>query len=453
MNPLDLITFIQRAMGFGAQAGTPIGEAIANSTVFADAADGQRMNSAPTPTSLPILAREAGAGRGFVNPPRPNPNVRLQGVPALTPLQAADVGASAPVTPVMAATAPDTTPDNIDAGGGQNIAMTAPVSDAVVSKVTPEPGILSKAGTFLNNQFGFDQPDFLSRFGNALAVAGSADPARSLAMLRQAQAEDEKNRAARAALNRPKIVGSAGPNGAIQLLQMPDGSIVPRTLDEVVKMTKDIKSADFAADVQKALLIEKAKDEIKAAADERKRAADSSGERVQAGLNVQQLNQIADSLEKTDTATGPVIGLLPKWARDIVTPQGASLQDAAERIIQGGLRATLGGQFTQVEGDRFLARAYNPRLSEQQNAANLRTIAREIAAMQLDKDNALKYFQANGTLEGFVPNANAGAAPAAPAARANPAIEAQLKAAGKPYDPANYEYRIGANGEVLARKK
>lgn len=286
------------------------------------------------------------------------------------------------------------------------------------------PGLLSRMGFQDGNQA-------LMALGGALAAAGSPDPVKAALAIQQQQAEKEKQRQETLKANQPKIVGSAA-GGAVQIVQYSDGRIVPMPVEEAIKVIQQQKTADFQQDVAKAVAVAAAQDKIRAAAEERKAEREGAGERVQAGLNVQQLNQIADSLEKTDTATGPVLGLLPKFVRDVITPQGASLQDAAERIIQGGLRATLGGQFTQVEGDRFLARAYNPRLDEKQNAQNLRTIAREIASIQLDKKNALDYFQKNGTLEGFVPNANpqaADAPAAAPAPQAGAVARPTSKAA------------------------
>jgi hypothetical protein len=395
--------------------------------------------------------QDAGGGRGFVNPPQgyvaPQGPGAGRRIPGPTPIQVPkdEAGFEDVIARIMA-------------GGSTDELQNAPAAAAAAPAVTPvqqamEPDVPAPAASdaafesalkgsqeapasggilkMLDNAVGFSQPDFIGRLGTALAVAGSQDPAKALMQVQQNRAEEAKIAEARRQRMIPKIVGSAGPNGAIQLVQMPDGSIVPRTLDQVMQMNKEIKNLDFRNDVDKAIAIETAKDKIRTVQDDRKRDADGATERVQAGLSVQQLNQIADSLEKTDTATGPVLGLLPKMLRDVITPQGASLQDSAERIVQGGLRATLGGQFTQAEGDRFLARAYNPRLDEKQNAANMRTIAREIAAMQLDKKNALAYFQANGTLEGFVPNANPGAAPAPAGGVSRPASKADFDALPK----------------------
>lgn len=378
--------------------------------------------------------QNAGGGRGFVNPPLVNPNAAPPQMPRVQP--------TGPVQAPKDEAGFEDVIKRIMAGGSTDELQNAPAVEATPVQAAMQPDLPAPAASdaafeaalkrsqepagggegtgilgYLDKAVGFSEPGFVGRLGTALAVAGSQDPTRALLQVQQNRGEEAKLAEARRQRMIPKIVGSAGPNGAIQLVQMPDGSIVPRTLDQVMAMNTQMKTLDFKNDVDKAIAIEKAKDTIKTGAEERKSDREGATERVQAGLSVQQLNQIADSLEKTDTATGPILGLLPKVLRDVITPQGASLQDSAERIVQGGLRATLGGQFTQAEGDRFLARAYNPRLDEKQNAANMRTIAREIAAMQLDKKNALAYFQANGTLEGFVPNANPGAsaAPAAPA--------------------------------------
>lgn len=382
--------------------------------------------------------QNAGGGRGFVNPPLVNPNAAPPQMPRVQPTGPVQVpkdeaGFEDVIKRIMAGGSTDELQNApaVEAPPVQQAMqpdLPAPAAQETAAATGPTPmQEASGAGSgilgYLDKAVGFSEPGFVGRLGTALAVAGSQDPTRALMQVQQQRGEEAKIAEARRQRMIPKIVGSAGPNGAIQLVQMPDGRIIPQTLDQVMAMNKDLKSQDFQNDVNKAIAIETAKDKLKTGAEERKDERAGATDKVQAGLSVQQLNQIADSLEKTDTATGPILGLLPKVLRDVITPQGASLQDSAERIVQGGLRATLGGQFTQAEGDRFLARAYNPRLDEKQNAANMRTIAREIAAMQLDKKNALAYFQSNGTLEGFVPNANPGAsaAPAAPAPAAAPA--------------------------------
>jgi hypothetical protein len=80
----------------------------------------------------------------------------------------------------------------------------------------------------------------------------------------------------------------------------------------------------------------------------------------------------------------------------------------------------------------------------------------------LDKKNALAYFEKNGTLEGFVPNANPQTqtqtqSQTQPQARTSPPPSDQLRtavtAAGIPFEPEKFEYRIGPNGQVQRKAK
>lgn len=116
---------------------------------------------------------------------------------------------------------------------------------------------------------------------------------------------------------------------------------------------------------------------------------------------VEELKNVSTALEDIDTATGMFVGLVPKIVRDIVTPEGAALQDVVESVVQRNLREILGAQFTEKEGQRLIERAYNPRLDE---AENKRRVDRLILQMQeaLDaKLEAAEYYEKNGSLKGF----------------------------------------------------
>ena len=114
-----------------------------------------------------------------------------------------------------------------------------------------------------------------------------------------------------------------------------------------------------------------------------------------------QLDEVSKKLDTTDTATGPVVGNIPKGIRDILTPEGADMQDAVEEVVQRNLRAVLGAQFTEREGTRLIQRAYNPRLSEQENKKRIKRLINQIAEAAKSKQEAAEYFEQNGTLKGF----------------------------------------------------
>ena len=123
-----------------------------------------------------------------------------------------------------------------------------------------------------------------------------------------------------------------------------------------------------------------------------------------AGLkkNISQLEDVKKGLGETDYATGPIVGLIPKTIRDI-TPglsKGAALQDKIEQVIQQSLRQTLGAQFTEKEAARLIERAYNPRLSEQENIERVQTVLDELETMRKSRDAAGEYFRKYGTIAG-----------------------------------------------------
>lgn len=152
------------------------------------------------------------------------------------------------------------------------------------------------------------------------------------------------------------------------------------------------KKDERKAKPQEALDVEYAKDFAKRIA---------GGGYADADKGLKQLDGAIKALKKTGSATGPIVGLIPKVGRDIVTPSGAAIQDAVEEVVQRNLRQVLGAQFTEKEGDRLIARAYNPRLSEGENVKRLNRLKLQIGqAIALQKD-ADAYFQENGSLKGF----------------------------------------------------
>jgi hypothetical protein len=104
---------------------------------------------------------------------------------------------------------------------------------------------------------------------------------------------------------------------------------------------------------------------------------------------------------KSDTISGPVIGIFPKIIRDIFTPRGSATQEDVESVAQKALKTVLGPQFTANEGERFLARVYNPRFEEPVNARRVARLLTQIKRAHAEKSRAAQYFQEHGTLKGY----------------------------------------------------
>lgn len=278
-------------------------------------------------------------------------------------------------------------------------AAEAPMAQAMAQAEAKSPGILESLGLKSDN--------LGKRIANALMAAGSQDPGKTLAAL---QSQDEEIRKARSEASKPKITPIQG--GAFSLIQNPDGTYQYVKNEDVAKFVDDVSGRKL---MEKILLSGVNAQNQVTAANQKAAGAEqvkTAGDSAATALNVAELTRIQEALGKTDTASGPIVGNLPKFLRDTFFPEGTSLQDSAERIIQASLRQTLGAQFTEKEGARFLERAYNPRLSEAENARRLGVIIEELKTIQGNKDAALEYMKKNGTLEGFNAQSNVPAAPA-----------------------------------------
>ena len=207
--------------------------------------------------------------------------------------------------------------------------------------------------------------------------------------------------------NRPKVTPLA--DGAFSQVTFPDGRIEIMSNTDVQKFQQQQTEANMLGKVQLANLAagNKINQQIEG------QALKDIPDIAQARSGVSALQAVAkDLVTGVDTSgnpvfrddiSGPYISMLPDAVRKRAASESSEIQKRAESVIQASLRATLGAQFTQVEGDRFLARAYDPALSEAQNYRRLLEVASELEAIANAKEDALSYYRKNKTLQGFVP--------------------------------------------------
>ena len=121
--------------------------------------------------------------------------------------------------------------------------------------------------------------------------------------------------------------------------------------------------------------------------------------------NLNQLKSVVGKLDKGGpNVSGGALGLLPKKVRDVVTPEGAAVQDAIEQTVLTTLRQTLGAQFTENEGKRVLDYTFNPRQSEAENQKRLNRLITQLENQAKAKAEAANYYEQNGTLKGYKGN-------------------------------------------------
>lgn len=127
----------------------------------------------------------------------------------------------------------------------------------------------------------------------------------------------------------------------------------------------------------------------------------ASGGFADVDKQIKQLEEVKDLLKKENITGKNAVGLLIPGS----TAQNA--KQAVEEVVQRNLRLVLGAQFTEKEGERLIARAYNPWASEKENIKRLDRLITQIRTAAEQKTKAAKYFEEHGTLQGFEGSLNA----------------------------------------------
>ena len=128
------------------------------------------------------------------------------------------------------------------------------------------------------------------------------------------------------------------------------------------------------------------------------------GKGAQAASRISKINDVISQLGKRKDLSGAVVGFalenLPTVSSALF-PEAQDVKDIVESVVQTDLRAILGGQFAQKEGEALIKRAYNPRLEEWQNANRLKLLSRQMQMVADEKNRAMSYFGEKGTIKGY----------------------------------------------------
>ena len=127
----------------------------------------------------------------------------------------------------------------------------------------------------------------------------------------------------------------------------------------------------------------------------------TQGGGADAAANSAQIKQVLDRFANGEVLSGASIGLAPDFFNALVNPEALGAKQAVQEVVQRNLRAVLGAQFTQVEGENLIARAFDPRLKPQENAKRLRKLFLQMQTAAQQKQAMAEYYEANETLRGF----------------------------------------------------
>jgi hypothetical protein len=120
-----------------------------------------------------------------------------------------------------------------------------------------------------------------------------------------------------------------------------------------------------------------------------------------------ELDAVINMAKQGKAISGPGIaaaGALGDVALSTYSKDALEARDRIGGVVQSNLRAILGGQFAQKEGEALLARAFNPAAPVADNLKRLESLREQIAKTVESKEAAVQYYEENGTLAGFKGN-------------------------------------------------
>src|SRR3990167_727138 len=121
---------------------------------------------------------------------------------------------------------------------------------------------------------------------------------------------------------------------------------------------------------------------------------------------LEQLRETSLALGTESGLTGGLIpgispGMTPEAVLKRTNPRAIEIRDNVLDSAQRNLRLVLGAQFTEREGEKLLSRVYDIALKQAQNQKRVERLITQIQSAAKAKQEAIKYFEDNGTLEGF----------------------------------------------------
>ena len=116
---------------------------------------------------------------------------------------------------------------------------------------------------------------------------------------------------------------------------------------------------------------------------------------------IAQLKPVIESLESGEPITGVSVAIQPDILLAMTNPKALQSRELVEEVVQRNLRTILGAQFTAQEGERLIARAFNPKLPPEENAKRVRRLFLQMSSAAEQKQAMADYFDQFGTLRGY----------------------------------------------------
>ena len=135
----------------------------------------------------------------------------------------------------------------------------------------------------------------------------------------------------------------------------------------------------------------------------------SQGKSADVDKSLTQLDEAVAKLKEKGELTGTASEIvLPNKLRKIFAEESIAVQQSVEEVVQRNLRLVLGAQFTEKEGERLIARAFDEDLSEAENIKRVERLAKQIRGSRDAMIAAGRHFDEFGTVENFKGTLNEG---------------------------------------------
>lgn len=124
----------------------------------------------------------------------------------------------------------------------------------------------------------------------------------------------------------------------------------------------------------------------------------TSGYRSEAEKNLALLRKSAEVLKKSKLVSGRAYGFIP----NAMQPEIAKIvmQDV-QSAAQASLKAILGTQFTEKEGERIMRASFDPQLSEEANLDKVMRTIKELEERMANKNAKARIFESEGSLRNY----------------------------------------------------
>jgi len=116
--------------------------------------------------------------------------------------------------------------------------------------------------------------------------------------------------------------------------------------------------------------------------------------------NLQKIDDVINILQN-ENVTGPVVGSTPFALKAILNPQSIGVEDDIRSIVFQSLRATLGAQFTEREGENLVRASFNRFLDEEVNIKRLQRLKEETLKGLKTKESMYFHLREKGTLKNY----------------------------------------------------